>query len=125
MADRLVTLYERQFTLQEKQAEHRFDIERTVIHGDSRRSYAGLALGFLVAMAFMFGAYRLGMAGHDVLAGTLATVDVGAFVGVFVFGTESRRKERSERSKLMLAEQIQHDSKDSSAPSEQPKLPGM
>lgn len=78
----------------QQQAGHRRELEHAVIFGDSRRSYLGLLLGFIVAMTLLVGAIVLGLNGHDAAAIALGTVDVASLLVAFVTGTISRRGER-------------------------------
>jgi uncharacterized membrane protein len=86
---------ERIFAMAEGQAKHRQALERTVVVGGHRRSWAGLIVGGIVAFAFLIAAYRLIQAGHS-LAGTfLGTVDLTGLVAVFVLGRASQRRDAS------------------------------
>ena len=87
-ADRIITMTERQ-------SAHRQELETFAIHAEDRRSWGGLIVGGTVALAFLVGAVVLGLKGQPVLAGILGTLDLGSIVGTFVYGTVSRRAERT------------------------------
>jgi uncharacterized membrane protein len=87
--------------LAEDQARHRMALEKKVVESDIRRSWAGLGAGTLVSgMMITFG-YSAIMAGYGVAGGTLATAAVVGLASVFVYGTNSQRKERIEKAKIM------------------------
>lgn len=77
------------------------DLEKKVVESDIRRSWAGLGAGTLVSgMMITFGYWAI-MAGYGVAGGTLATAAVVGLASVFVYGTNSQRKERIEKAKIM------------------------
>lgn len=76
-------------------------LERMVIIGDTYRSYLGLALGFVIELAFLWVAWDLGKSGHDWLAGTIATVDMGAIVTTFITGGKMRQSERESKARAV------------------------
>lgn len=87
--------------LAEDQARHRMELEKKVVETDIRRSWAGLAAGTLVSgMMITFGYWAI-MAGHAAAGGTLATAAVVGLASVFVYGTNSQRRERIEKAKIM------------------------
>ena len=92
---------ERLLAMVERQEEHRQRLERTVVNGDTKRSYIGLAAGFIVAVSFLGASVFLAMNGHEVAAVTIAGIDIGGVVAIFVVGTISRRGERTEKARLM------------------------
>lgn len=86
---------ERILSMVEKQSAHRQEIEKTVIRGDSRRSWIGLFVGGFLAMTCIVGGLLLASYGEQPAAGTtIATASVVGLAGVFVYGTHSRREER-------------------------------
>lgn len=107
-AERLLQLHERQISLVEEQAHHRFHLEKCVVEGDAKRSYAGMILGFALSAGVLTAAYSLGIHGHDWLAGTFVTLDITGMASMFIYGTNTRRAERAERAKMLTAEANQH-----------------
>lgn len=80
LADRIVAMAERQ-------SAHRMELERTALAANSSRSRWGLAAGFTVAVVGLSISGLVAIFG-SVLAGTaLATVNIAALAGVFVYGT--------------------------------------
>jgi uncharacterized membrane protein len=78
----------------QKQSDHRMDLEKTTVHGELTRSYLGLGSGTIVSLAMIAGGVYCVMNGHDTAGATIVTANLAAVVGVFVYGTRSRRKER-------------------------------
>lgn len=85
-----------------KQSDHRMGLEKKVVSSDIVRSWAGLASGLIVALAFVACGTWLAFQGHDGAGVTIATTSIVGLVGVFVYGTVSQRKERTEKAALML-----------------------
>lgn len=88
---------ERIIKMAEEQSKHRRELEKTVIVSDVARSKWGQILGFVIAMSGLaFSAtiaiYGSAIAGTIIGAGTLASL-----VGVFMYGTNSRKQEREEK----------------------------
>ena len=79
-ADRILTMAERQ-------SEHRMHIE----NNDSRRSYLGLAAGFLLSLAIIGAAIYLIVRGEAWVAVSLIGINVAALAGVFVYGSRTLR----------------------------------
>ena len=88
---------DRIFKMAEDQSAHRISIEKTVTGSDSRRANLGLAAAVLVALATLGVSALITLNGQPIPGTVLGTVDLGAIVGVFVYGTESRKRERREQ----------------------------
>ncbi len=86
---------ERILALAERQAAHRQKIESTVVRGDTMRSWAGLIAGAFVAVLFLGVAALLVSTGHDLAGVAIGTTTLVSIVGTFIYGTESRRRERT------------------------------
>lgn len=85
---------ERMLKMAESQSAHRQSMESITVKGDSHRSWAGLVFGGIVALTgFAAAAYLayLGYAWQGVWVGGL---DITGIVGVFVYGSQTRRQER-------------------------------
>ena len=87
--------------LAEQQQSHRHSIEagaleiaRTTIISDSRRSYLGIILGFIIAMTGLLGGVFLIAIGRGGFGLTLGLASLIGLVAVFVYGAQSRRAER-------------------------------
>jgi hypothetical protein len=87
--------------LAERQAEHRMALEKAVVFGDGRRSWAGLILGFVVVCLSLASSTYLIIAGHDWAGGLLATGGLTSLVSVFIYGTNVRAKECAEKRKVL------------------------
>jgi uncharacterized membrane protein len=85
----------------EKQHEHRISIERTIVFGNSRRAYLGLAAGFIISALGIGGGIYLIATGHDWAGLALAGVNLTGLVGVFVYGSKARRDERNRNAENM------------------------
>ncbi len=94
------------FDLAEKQAQHRMELEKAVILGDGRRSWAGLCLGFVIACLFLGSSTYIIISGHDLAGGLLAYGGLASLVSVFIYGTNARVQERAEKRKALLGEEI-------------------
>ena len=102
-ADRVLSMFERQ-------AAHRQSLEQTAIKGDTVRANMGLAAGFIVAMFALWISYDLVKSGHQISGSVIGTASLVSLVSVFVYGSQSRRKERSERDqrRVIAAEQMRN-----------------
>ncbi len=89
-ADRIITVME-------KQVDHRIAMERTVITGDNIRAYLGIAAGFVFAMTLLVLSAWLIVSGFTVAGTVLGGLNLAGIVGVFIYGTRSRRQERREK----------------------------
>lgn len=94
---------ERLIAMAEAQARHRMELERLALVSEIRRSYWGLGAGFVVAMTLGIGSVFVVLDGHEVAGTILGTADLAGLVGVFVYGTQSRRRERQEQARMMAA----------------------
>ena len=81
----------------EKQSEHRQKLESQVVLADIKKSYLGMALGFVVALAGLAAAVVCVWHGGQVAGAVIGTVDLVALVGIFIYGSQQRRGERQER----------------------------
>lgn len=94
---------ERIIHMAESQSEHRQYLEKTVIKGDSLRSYLGLGAGLIIALCWLGGSVFLIYKGHDFAGASLGAIDIFALVSVFVTGTLTRRRERIDKAAIMGA----------------------
>jgi uncharacterized membrane protein len=92
---------ERLMAMAEKQLDHRIDLEKTVIHGDSRRSWWGLILGFVAALVIAGVGLAVAILASPFAGATIITGTVVSLAGVFVYGQRSRRAEREHKAELM------------------------
>lgn len=95
---------ERIIVMAEKQSEHRMALETQALTADIWRSYAGVGAGLLVAVLFLVASYDLIHDGHEWAGATVGGIDIASLVGVFVFGTISRRRERENRARWLAGD---------------------
>lgn len=88
---------ERIFRVWEAQSEHRIAVERTFAIGDSRRAYLGLACAFVLSLLLIaVGTYAV-IWGNPWVGVATFSLDIAVLAGVFVYGTNSRRRERERK----------------------------
>ena len=85
----------------EKQSNHRMALETAVVQSDISRSKQGLLAGFVLGPASVAAGGILVGLGHDWAGAAFVGVPMVSLVGTFVYGTNSRRKERESKAKLM------------------------
>lgn len=85
-------------TMAEKQSEHRTRMESTVVNGDSRRAYLGIIAALIIALSIVGCGTFLIYNGHQWAGTSLIGLDIIGLVGVFVYGTKTRRDERQQKS---------------------------
>ena len=92
--DRLVPgAAERMISLVEKQADHRMDLERTVVRGDNRRADIGLVAGIVATFTAMFLATFLAFFGWTAGAGILVGSGMATMIGSLVSVKRKRNQE--------------------------------
>jgi len=77
-------------------------LEKSVIEGDNRRANWGLVSATVISLTVLGVSGVLAMGGHETVAGVLAGADIAALAGVFVYGTNTRKQERVEKTKVMM-----------------------
>jgi uncharacterized membrane protein len=90
---------DRILTMAEFQSQHRQIIEKKVISSDCRNSTLGLVFGFLVALSFMTAGVYCIINGHDWPGVGVSCSGLATLVGVFVYGSTERRKERENKAR--------------------------
>jgi hypothetical protein len=90
-------IHEKQIALLEDQTHHRMNLESVAIKGDNKRAWAGIICALIVCLAGFTLAYLIAAKGFPTLAGIIFTIDLGAIVGAFIYGTKSRQLERQGR----------------------------
>jgi uncharacterized membrane protein len=84
-----------------KQSDHRMNLETTVVEGDSNRAYLGVIFAFIISLAVLGVSYVLVTAGQVVAGTILGVIDLATLAGVFIYGTNSRKKERTKKNKAI------------------------
>lgn len=87
---------ERIIKMAEQQAEHRRALEQQAIKSDIKNSKLGIWFGFIIGMSGIIGGIVVAVFGKQQLGGAaLSFASLAALVGVFIYGSESRKKEQS------------------------------
>ncbi len=84
-----------------EQAHHRMYLEKTVIEGDSRRANWGVAAATIITLLFLAASYNLIINGHELAGSILGISNLAILAGVFIYGTNSRKNERLEKTKML------------------------
>lgn len=88
---------QRILTMAEEQSKHRRDLEKKVIYSDTFNSRWGLLLGFIIGLVAVIGSILIILNGYRVEGFLINIIYIGSLVGIFVYGSRQRRKEREER----------------------------
>ncbi len=86
----------------ESQAEHRQQLESQVIGSDIRNSRLGLHYGLIIGLTTVIGATVCIFSGFQIGGSILGSAGLSSLVGVFVYGSRQRRKEREKRVEKLL-----------------------
>ncbi|HTN00612.1 MAG TPA: DUF2335 domain-containing protein [Planctomycetaceae bacterium] len=78
-----------------EQARHRMRMEAGVTEGATKRAWSGFSLGVI---GLLSGGILVAL-NHDTAGSLLAGGSLVSLVGVFIFGTNSQRRERLEKQK--------------------------
>ena len=94
---------ERIISMAENQARHRQQIEKIAIESDSKDARLGLYFGLTIGLVAVIGGVTCIMSGHEVGGTIVGGTGLTGLVGVFVYGSTQRRKEREQRLKTQMA----------------------
>jgi len=87
-----------------EQVRHRLMLENRVTKGDDIRAYLGWGSAtFLTTLLILLGSGLI-YAGHDWAGASIITTNLVALAGVFLYGAQSRRKEREAKAKVRDAQ---------------------
>ncbi len=81
----------------ESQTAHRIDIEKRVIKSDIRNSLLGIIFAFIIGLVGIVGGLYLTSLGMAATGLTVSGVSLVSLVSAFIYGTNSRRKERQKK----------------------------
>ena len=95
-ADRIITMAE-------EQARHRRDLEANVLSSEMNNARLGLHYGLIIGLASVLGGVFCIASGFEVGGLIIGGTGLTGLVGVFVYGSRQRRKEREKRLKSMMA----------------------
>lgn len=95
---------ERIMRMTEERASHRIQIEaervqieKIVVIGESKRAYLGVASAFILSLLMIaIGAYAI-IWGNPWVGVAVIGADIAALAAVFIYGTNSRRRERERK----------------------------
>lgn len=90
LTDRLVKTYE-------KQVQHRIEIEKTVIEGDSKRANRGQNYSFIIVMAIICIAFYLMINGYNIAGLGSLLVGIGSLISIFIGTSRNRSEERKNK----------------------------
>jgi uncharacterized membrane protein len=88
---------ERIIKMAEDQSSHRRSLEKSVIESDISRSKWGQILGFVIAIFGLTASTFIAVYGSAVAGSILGVGTLASLVGVFMYGSISRKKEREEK----------------------------
>ncbi len=89
---------ERIITMTEQQSKHRQTLESKVVASDVFNSKLGLIFGFILGIVAIGGGILLTLQGQPIYGTIFGGLYLIGIVGVFVYGSQQRRKERQSRS---------------------------
>ena len=93
-AERIARMAESQAERRIRIENDRIQIEKTVVIGDSRRGYLGIVSAFILSLLIIsLGAYSV-IWGDAWVGVAVIGINIAGLAGVFVYGTNSRRRER-------------------------------
>lgn len=85
---------ERIFKMAEQQSAHRRSLEAQVIASDIKNSKWGLVFGFIIGFSGIIGSVLTSIYASQLAGGVLGIGSLAALVGVFIYGSQLRKKER-------------------------------
>ena len=88
---------ERILVMAETQSLHRQSLEAKVIASGITNSKYGLIFGFILGLIDIIGGAWLVYHGHQVVGSIFGGLYLVGVIGVFVYGSQQRKKEREER----------------------------
>lgn len=88
---------ERIIKMAEQQAEHRRSLEQQALKSDVKNSRLGIWFGFIIGISGIIGGIVVAVFGNQPLfGGVLSFVSLASLVGVFIYGTQSNRKDKQQ-----------------------------
>lgn len=86
----------------EEQMRHRQDLEKMVIESEISDSRRGLHYGLIIGLTAVIGGTACILLGHETGGAIIGGTGLTGLVGVFVYGSRQRRKERENRLKMEM-----------------------
>jgi uncharacterized membrane protein len=81
----------------ESQHAHRISMEKKVVNSGVRNSLMGIISGFLAVVIMVGAGVYLALNGLELGGAIIGTTGLAGLVGVFIYGTQSNRKERESK----------------------------
>ncbi len=91
---------ERIISLAEKQSDHRRGLENRVINSDIQNSRLGLIFAFVIGVIGVGGGIFAAILGNQGIGTLISVLSLGSLVTTFIYGSKSRKDERSERKSI-------------------------
>ena len=96
---------ERIVRMADSQAQHRQALEKSAVADEHRLAMMGVVAGATVSLAAIVGGALIALFGHPVAGaisgGAVIGIDIAGLAGVFIYGTQSRQRERIEKAQIM------------------------
>lgn len=93
---------ERIIAMAESQSKHRQQLENKVLDSDIRNGRLGLHYGLIISLVAVIGGTICITSGYEVGGSIIGGTGLTGLVGVFVYGSRQRRKEREKRFKAEM-----------------------
>jgi len=94
---------ERIITMAENQSRHRQELESKVIESDIKNSRLGLHYGLIIGLTAVIVGSICILYGYEVGGTIIGGTGLTGLVGVFIYGSRSKQKEREQRFKAEIA----------------------
>lgn len=91
---------ERILAMAEQQSAHRRALEVEVVKSGIVNSRRGLLCGFIIGLVGFLVVTYCASIGAQILAGVVGLADLASLVGVFVYGSQQNKRERTDKQKL-------------------------
>lgn len=92
---------ERIISMAENQSKHRQDLESKAVSSDIENSRRGLIFGLIIGLTAVIGGTVCAVTAHQIAGSVIGGGGLTSLVGVFVYGTKTRRQEREQRLKAV------------------------
>lgn len=96
---------ERIIAMAEKQSEHRQALETRVIASDIRLSFLGLIFALILSVGGIASSAYLINQGRELGGGILGGSSMATLAGIFIYGTQQRKRERERKMNLIDPQQ--------------------
>ena len=88
---------ERIISMAENQAQHRQELEASVIRTDNLKSLLGMVFGFIIALVGFGGGLYAAFSGQPFWGGAVSIGTLASVVIAFIYGTRVRERETKQR----------------------------